>query len=179
MPLTACRALTGLGPSLSQLNTCLLDTGSPKALLAYLSAATLAIDASAALAGLVSMESAAAARLASQCAPLLLGCGAAALRLQPWPGLQATRTKSSYVAMMLIGLQQIFRLAQKATVPGDKEAFLRHAPPAQVMHLLRAALSATPAQQEHPGEGAVHAATRMAGVSADCSKHISAVALQL
>ncbi len=99
------------------------------------------------------VEPAAVARLATQCAPLLLERGAAALRLY---ALLPPDDALLFMAVLLGALQQTFNMAQKATCSGDKAAFLRHAPPAQVTSLLQAtcdALAAVPAHMHHPGEG--------------------------
>lgn len=138
-----------------RLDSCLLEMGRPSVPFAYVSITSAVLVYIPRLAGLAGLPPADAARLASQCASLLLRCGAVALRSQPAP----QEAKLNCLATVLLALEHTFLLVQKATHPDDKAAFLRHAPPAFVTDLLRAActtLSATPTEQQRPGAGAVH-----------------------
>jgi len=148
-----CRALAALGPSLSQLAYYLITTCDPANVLTYLTAAGMVLAPSAELADAYHMEPAAAAQLASQCAPLLLGCGGSALWLHAH---MPQDSKFDFMLVLLLAVQRSFLLVLDEALPDGKAAFRRDAPPEQVTNLLQAAsaaLSAIPAHTDRRGEG--------------------------
>ena len=76
-------------------------------MLTFLTAAGMVVAGSADLADAHQMEPAAAAQLASQCAPLLLGCGGSALWLHAH---MPQDSKFDFMVVLLLALQKTFLL---------------------------------------------------------------------
>lgn len=147
-----CRALARLGACFSQLD--LSQTRSQPVLIAYATAASLAVAATTRLADMAGMAAEPAAALAGQCADMLLRCGAVALRSQPAHPLDV---RLNLLGALLSAIDRAGTLAQHAVLSGSSAApFLDRVPASRVLDLLQtaaAALSESPAHMQAPGEG--------------------------
>lgn len=90
-------------------------------MLAYFSAACMVAAPAASLANLLAMKPEPAARLASQCAQLLLRCGTAALQAQQ---LSPPVTRLWLVDVLLPGLEQVLLMARSRAAGDSLAAFV-------------------------------------------------------